>query len=299
MIKNREDLSSGQHWLDVTDPTEEEMRTISAEYGLHEQIMRDCMQPEHLPKYESVDDVNFLILRFYARQQMERVSTIQELTNKVAVFYTDEFIVTIHKNETPFLEEIRKRFVETKKCKTLTDVITKIAWNALESFDKPFNQISEKIDFHENQIMLRSSGVNQTEGLYMIKREVTLAHKTIMLMLEPINHIYVGQGEEATLQDVKDQHLKMQTLYHQAIEDVTNLLHVSLAFSAQKTNEVVKVLTLFSVFFMPLTFIVGVYGMNFDFMPELRQKWGYPGVMILMGVMTLIIYFWFRKKRWL
>ena len=63
------------------------------------------------------------------------------------------------------------------------------------------------------------------------------------------------------------------------LEDVNNLLSIQLALASHRTNEVVRVLTVFSVFFLPLTFIVGIYGMNFQFMPELRQRWGYPAVM--------------------
>lgn len=91
----------------------------------------------------------------------------------------------------------------------------------------------------------------------------------------------------------------MQTLYNQILESVNNLLNLTVSLAAQRTNDVMRVLTVFSVFFMPLTFIVGIYGMNFDFMPELRQKWGYPGVMILMAVVTGIIYTWFKRKKWL
>lgn len=73
-------------------------------------------------------------------------------------------------------------------------------------------------------------------------------------------------------------------------------MNLYMSFAAQKTNDVMKVLTIFSVFFMPLTFIVGIYGMNFDFMPELNQKWGYPAVILLMVIITVIIYQWFKRK---
>jgi len=83
------------------------------------------------------------------------------------------------------------------------------------------------------------------------------------------------------------------------LEDVNNLLSMQLALASHRTNEVVRVLTVFSVFFLPLTFIVGVYGMNFHFMPELRSPWGYPAVLVGMGLVTLAIYLWFRSRGWL
>ncbi len=118
-------------------------------------------------------------------------------------------------------------------------------------------------------------------------------------MTEPINHIRTIPKDDPALQDVKDQHLKIVTLYNQILEDVNNLMNLYMSFAAKKTNDVVKVLTIFSVFFMPLTFIVGIYGMNFKFMPELDSKWGYPVVILVMVIVTLMIYLWFKKKKWL
>ncbi len=120
-----------------------------------------------------------------------------------------------------------------------------------------------------------------------------------MLMAEPINHIRTIPKDDPALKDVKDQHLKILTLYNQILEDVNNLMNLYMSFAAQRTNDVVKILTIFSVFFMPLTFIVGIYGMNFDFMPELRSRWGYPAVLIVMALITVIIYLWFKKNKWL
>jgi magnesium transporter len=137
------------------------------------------------------------------------------------------------------------------------------------------------------------------EALYYIKREASLAHKVLMMMLEPINHMRAQAGQESLLQDVRDQHLKIQTMYEQVLEDVNNLMSLFFSFSAQRTNDVMKTLTVFSVFFLPLTFIAGIYGMNFAYMPELTKKWGYPGVLILMVVVTIGIYLWIKRKKWL
>jgi len=93
--------------------------------------------------------------------------------------------------------------------------------------------------------------------------------------------------------------VKLQNIYDTLFENMNQLVMIYFSISSQRTNEIVRVLTVFSVFFMPLTFIVGIYGMNFEFMPELKMKLGYPGVMALMGLITLGIYVWFKKRGWL
>lgn len=299
MTKKEQQIAPGTTWIDVADPSADKMEELSIVYNLNPHIVRDCMQPEHLPKYEFVDDISFLILRFYDHMADERIATIQDITNKIAIFYTDRFIITIHRTETPFIEEVREKFVNRGRCSTITDLLIQIAWYALETYDAPVNRLFDQVDHYENLIMIKNSGQSPIEALYGIKREASILHKILMLMNEPISRIHPKQGEDAAKQDLKDQHLKMQTLYNQVLEDVNNLLNLAMSFSAQKTSEVMKILTIFSVFFMPLTFIVGIYGMNFQHMPELSKKWGYPGVLLVMCMVTGIIFLWFKRKRWL
>jgi magnesium transporter len=147
--------------------------------------------------------------------------------------------------------------------------------------------------------LLRDITNEQVEALYYIKRQASISNKILMLMAEPINHIRTIPKDDPALQDVKDQQLKILTLYNQILEDVNNLMNLYMSFAAQKTNDVMKVLTIFSVFFMTLTFIAGIYGMNFKFMPELNKKWSYPAVIILMLIITVVIYQWFKRKKWL
>ena len=299
MAKKEHQIHEKINWMDVMDPSLDEMEELSKQYGLNQNTVRDCLQPEHLPKYEFVDDVHFLILRFYSHVADKPVATIQEFTNKIAIFYTDQFIITIHKTETLFLEEIRRKFVELKKFSSTINVLSKIIWNALETFEDPASRLSEQVDFYESRVMLTKTSDDQMEALYFIKRQASVSHKVLMLMLEPINHLHLKTGEESSLQDIRDQHLKMLTLYSQVLDDVNNLTNLAMSFAAKRTNDVVRVLTIFSVFFMPLTFIVGIYGMNFEFMPELGKKWGYPAVLFFMAIITVVIYFWFKRKKWL
>jgi magnesium transporter len=135
--------------------------------------------------------------------------------------------------------------------------------------------------------------------LYQIKRKSLISKKLLLFSQEAVSSINVLEQDAAVLQEVRDLHSKLVKIYDLIHEDVSNLVNFYLSFSAQKTNEVIKVLTIFSVFFMPLTFLAGIYGMNFDYMPELRSKWGYPTLILAMILISAFIFTWFRRKKWL
>jgi magnesium transporter len=126
-----------------------------------------------------------------------------------------------------------------------------------------------------------------------------MSKKLLLFSQEAVSSIKLPDSESDDLQDTRDLHLKLLNIYDQIHEDVSNLVNFYLSISAQKTNDVIKVLTIFSVFFMPLTFVAGIYGMNFDYMPELRERWGYPALLGFMMLLSGLIYVWFRRKKWL
>ena len=132
MVK-QQNIGAGLSWIDVADPTVQEMEELSREYGLNQHTVKDCLQPEHLPKYEFVDGVHFLILRFYARGLEKNMATIQELTDKIAIFSTDEFIITIHRAEAPFLDVLRRKYTEQGNGASITDLLEKIIWAGVQA----------------------------------------------------------------------------------------------------------------------------------------------------------------------
>lgn len=286
-------------WIDISNPTWEEVERINIDYGFHLNLLHDCLDPDHLPKHDTINNVHFLIVRYYNHTIDKRIAAIQELTSKIAVFYTDQLIVTIHRADIHFLTEIKNKFLDTGLITTTPVFVAKILWYVIDTFDDPVQRLSEQVDFYETHLFLKTVEPEQLENLYYIKRKAALVHKLLTLTLEPINHVVFPPDDDAALDDVKDHYLKVITLYNQVLDDVNNLMNLFMSFTAQKTNDVVKLLTMFSIFFMPLTFIAGIYGMNFQHIPELRQKWGYPFVLLLMAVIVVIIYFWFKKKKWL
>lgn len=183
--------------------------------------------------------------------------------------------------------------------KSVSELVTKIVWQVLHSYDQPALDVSQHIDDFEESVFMKPLTKVLLEDLYLIRRKASVCLKLLLLSKEVINKIPSIDIEASVLQDAKDLHLKLVTLFEQAHEDSTHLLDIYLALSSKNSNEVMKVLTIFSVFLLPPTFIVGLYGMNFEYMPELHHRFAYPAVLTVIVIITGVIYFWFKRKGWL
>ena len=299
MTKKEFNISEGIQWLDITEPDLLTMDEFVGKYRLDSFLVKDSMEPEHLPRFERVEGVNYMILRYHTFKSSKGSDTIQQITNKIALFYTKDFIISFHVAEIDFIELIIERYVKQGKYKSVDDIVIRIVMQSLKSFEEPVERLGEQIDFHENNILIRNRDTTEIAALYGLKRQASLIQKMIVLMQEPLHHLNDPVGEDLQVQDVIDEHEKMKVLYTQIVEEATNLMSLYMSYTSQRTNEVMKVLTIFSVFFMPLTFIVGIYGMNFKHMPEITWPMSYPLVWLIMILVTVVIYIWFRRKGWL
>ena len=286
-------------WIDVENPTEEELIQISKTYRLHRYTVMDCLQGDHLPKQEDIGKTQFVISRYLIDVNEIELDAIQEISSKLAIFYNDTLLITVHRLKIPFLNKLRTSHLHKEGFKTVSELVTRIIWNVLHTYDQPALDVSKNIDTYEEIVFMKPLKKELLKDLYLIRRRASVSLKLLMLTKEIINKIPSISDEAALLQDVKDLHLKLIMLFEQAHEDITHLLDIYLSISSRNSNEVMKVLTIFSVFLLPPTFIVGLYGMNFDFMPELHYRWSYPAVLIIIVLITVVIYFWFKRKRWL
>ncbi len=287
------------YWIDVTNPSEKELLELATKYTLHPNAVQDCLEPDHLPKYEETGNSSFIVLRVYDAQQASDADTIQEVTRKIAIFIIADKLITVHRTNQPLLEEIKKKYVDAHKCNDKHELLLHILNASFLSYDSPSDKLIAEIDFYETRIFLKTKLPNLLKNLYHIKRKVSVIRRILTLSKEITNKVEEGFKRDAMYREMRDNYVQQTTEYDQLNEDINNLLSLYLSISGQRTNEVIRVLTIFSVFLMPLTFIVGVYGMNFEHMPELKWEYGYLfsfGVMILV---TVVIYLWFKRKKWL
>jgi magnesium transporter len=286
-------------WIDITAPEKSELQQIAQEYGLLEQSVQDSLQADHLPKYERLKNYTFSILRLYASDNDMEADTVQELTDKIAVFIGEQFIITIHRKEWPVLDKINEQYCQTGDCKIPLHVYIEIVRAGLQSYEAPARKLTHSIEFYEEQVFLKDMRKPILKGLYFLKRKVDVIRRVLLLSYDIIDQIDPEENSNAYTRDVRDLYVKQQSIFDSLSENTNQLLNIYFNISAQKVNETIRILTIFSVFFLPLTFIVGIYGMNFDFMPELKWKMGYPAVYVLMAVVTVSIFIWFKRKKWL
>jgi magnesium transporter len=296
-------------WLDLVHPTREELAEVARRYRLHSTSVQDSLDPEHLPKYERIAGTTFLIIRAIDPSAPPHCASVQEMTRKLAVFYGPDFLITIHRTEHPYLQMVQEEFRQRAAQQggtgetgefLLAHLLSDLVNAAVATYEKPLEEAETAIEAFEKTLFGEEDFTGVLRRIYHEKRRVALMKRMLRHVLDVIQKMVPASEPTAPLyQDLQENAQSVHFYADELLEDVNNLLSVHIALAAHSTNEVVRVLTIFSVFFLPLTFIVGIYGMNFRYMPELEQRWGYPAVLGLMGLVTLTIYLWFRRRGWL
>jgi magnesium transporter len=294
-----EQSSHSFDWIDVENPSVQELQEIASRYGLHQSSVEDCLDPDHLPKYEEIEDTFFIVLRVFDPQSKPDSDTIQEVSRKISIFHSGKQLITIHRSPQPFLTHLKAKYVDTHKAENELQLLCAIVQKVLMSYEDPADKLSAEIDFYESKIFLKSRTPDLLKSLYRIKRKSSVIRRILILSKDILNRLEGKKIKGTVIRELHDRYLMIDMSYDQIWEEIHTLLSLYLSISSQKTNEVIRVLTIFSVFFMPLTFIVGIYGMNFRWMPELQWQYGYPASILVMMLITGVIYMWFKRKGWL
>lgn len=282
------------HWIDVTHPTESELIELTAEYKLHAEAVKDCLQPDHLPKFETIDEVQFMIIRYFDSACTSDADTIQQISRKLSIFAGAKFLITIHRLPYEYPVEFSQN-----KTLSIHELLYKLLYSALKTYEIPMTKLDKDIDFYESRIFLKKRIPDLLKSLYRIKRRIYVIRKLLNLADEVVVKSAPAHRKSTSYQELKDYYTKHDTIAEQLYDNINSLLSIYISISSQRTNEVMRVLTTFSAFFLPLTFLVGVYGMNFRHMPELEYPMAYPLVWGFMVVISLVIYGWFKRKGWI
>lgn len=294
-------------WIDVTDPSREELYGIAENYQLHPALVHDCLEPTHLAKHEQHGDTTFLIIRHYDENSDPREDSLLAMTRKLALFLGDRFFLSVHRVDPPFLAAIRDKYRNTEGNVFLQVALLDILRAAVDTYLPPLERMESEIHGYERSILKQEETLANWEAVFRTKCRLTVIKRMLWHTLNVVQKfIPYSEANLPLRQDPRERIESLAFFSDSLLDDLNNLLHIQVSLATHKAtetsnraSEVMRVLTLFSAFFLPLNFIVGIYGMNFAHMPELQWKWGYPLVWAVLVATFLVIYRWFVKKGWI
>jgi magnesium transporter len=279
-------------WLDLQKPTSKELEKIAKPFEIDHNLLDDALEHGHLPKLEKHKGFTFIIFRAFSVEPHQNYTTVPKLSNKIAFLLNDSNLITVHQKPFAFLDKVKERHFEDPE-----ELMLSIVSEMLLTFESPINWLSDKMDDSEKEIFLKKHGKISIEQLYFQKSKARICRKLLQFSQNVLNQLTVKPEFVSKLQDIKESVVNYMLQLDEVIEDAQSIFNTHISLTAQKNNDVVKLLTVFSAFFLPLTFIVGVYGMNFTNMPELEWQWGYYATWGVMIGISAIIFLWFKRKK--
>jgi len=291
-------------WINVDGLHQVEvMERLGECYGLHPLVMEDILNTDQRTKMEDYGDYMYIVLK-----ALEFGSKSNEVeAEQISLILGSNFVFSFQEREGDTFNPIRERIRNGKGHirKMGTDYL---AYALLDSIvDNYFiilEKIGEKIEFLEEKLVSTPS----PETLQMIqhlKREMIFLRKAIWPLREVISSLerressLIKESTRVYLRDVYDHAIQVMDTIETYRDMVSSMLDIYLSSVSNRLNSVMKVLTIIATIFMPLSFLAGVYGMNFKFMPELEWRWSYPLIWLIMVGIGIFMLTYFKKRRWL
>lgn len=279
------------------------LKDIGSRYGIHDLVLEDIVNTEQRAKVEPYNGFLYLVCRMARMPESGQNPILEQLSlllckNTVITFQEDggDPFVAVHdrlKNETSRLRNDGADYLVY----SLVDAIVDNYFDVLETIGFQIEQVED--------LVLTDSSHKPLRRINRLRRQLLYMHRAIWPMRDMAGALERGEYDpfrkEMTvfLRDVHDHVIMAMEMIDTYRELLNGLLDIYLSAASNRMNAVMKVLTIISTIFMPLTFIVGVYGMNFHYMPELSWKLGYPAVWILMVAVVGVMLWILRKKKWI
>lgn len=276
---------------------------LGAHYGLHPLTLEDIVNTTHRPKIDEFEDYIFIILK------MLYINNDNQLVfEQLSLIVGSDFVITFQEADGDVFDDLRLRIASSKgRGRSLgSDYLMYALIDAVvDHYLEIIEIFGDKIEDLEDVILEKDTNEDMSSAIQNLKREVlkirrsTLPLREVINRLDKTDHSIIKEKTHSFLNDLYDHIVQANETIEVYREMVWSLLNLHMSVVSNRMNEVMKLLTIIATVFIPLTFIAGIYGMNFDYMPELHYKHSY---FILLGIMFLIIVImlrYFRKKKWL
>lgn len=287
-------------WIDIEEPSEKDLKALNQNYQINHLLLEDTIDTNHLPKYESYGNFHFFLMRENTAKERKSLNSLSDVSTKLSVFLFENQIITLHRIPSQSIEntlnEIRQ--LPPEQC-TPDRTALSLALKVIKTFDDEAVALLDTLDKLETQIFLSTSTrSNYLRQLYRLKRKAGLNTRVLNTSSDWVEKFKNLKLSEYEITDLKDKYKDVIADFDHLNAQITNLLSLSLALADQKANQVMKILAIYSMYFLPITFIAGLYGMNFDHMPELHHRNGYFVTLGFMAAIVLATFLYVKRKKW-
>ncbi|MCP2519116.1 magnesium/cobalt transporter CorA [SCandidatus Aminicenantes bacterium Aminicenantia_JdfR_composite] len=290
-------------WVNITGISQIKIvEEIGRRLDLHPLILEDIVNTDQRSKVESFEDYIFIVLKipFYEEQSSEiRIE-------QVSFVLGSNFVISFQEIENPIFNPIKERIRNPKSfirkngadylAYCLIDVIIDNHFSIIENLEKDIENIEENLLINPSKETL--------QNIHKLKREIIFLRNSVWPLREVINNLERAESKlikKTTgiyLRDAYDHTIQVIESIETLREMITGMLDVYLSSVSNQLNKIMMLLTVIGTIFIPLTFITGIYGMNFKYMPELYWKWSYPLVLLIMLIIGALMLVYFKRKKW-
>jgi len=277
---------------------------IGTMFDIHQLVLEDILNTHQRPKFEEYDDHLFIVLKCLLPEKDQFSVTYEQISLLVLKNFVFAFKEKKDELFHPIMQRIRSSNGRLRNLRadyltyTILDTIVDQNFILIDSLDDAITSLED--------ILLTSEPVKNTlNTIQKLKREIISIRKHVSPVRELIAAMLRSESpliDEKThiyLRDVSDHAIRVSESIESYREILTGLLDIYISSVSNKMNETMKVLTVFASIFIPLTFLTGIYGMNFEYMPELHWKWAYPVLWTVFIILPIILLIYFRRKKWL
>ena len=285
-------------WVDFNHPTDDEVALLSDVFHFHHLTIEDCLQFLQRPKVEFFEDYYFFVFHALAKDL--------EIVEEINLYLGKNYVVSFHLKKDIFeIQEVKKELLNNKIPWEKTNVYISylILDEIVDQYFPLVYEIEDQLDEFDNSLS-SSMSKDFIDKLYTIRGNLLKLRRTITSMRDLsyriINseHLREILGKNMYYVDIYDHLFKLSDMIEANREMTSDIRDNYMSINANRTNTIMTILTIITAIFIPLTFIAGIYGMNFANMPELDWKYGYFIVLGVMMGLAIGMYIWFKKKGW-
>lgn len=292
-------------WINVDGIHQVEVvEELGERLGLHPLVLEDILNPGQRPKMEDLGDYLYVVLKMLDWDEARGEMT----TEQMSVLVGANYVVSLQEHPGgDVLDPIRVR-IRGGKGRMREEGPDYLAYTILDGVvDRYFGvleSLGEKVEDLEGELVT-NPGRDALQKLHDLKREMIYMRKSVWPLREVVAALERSESPllrgstHPYLRDVYDHAIQVMDAVETLRDMLSGMLDIYLSSISNRMNEVMKVLTIFASIFAPLTFIAGVYGMNFRYLPELTWRWAYPALWLVMLTIGLVMLWFFRRKRWL